>query len=184
MVLIRYKCEGCDVVLLRYRNSLYDIGIPTMMALRPSIMLESKEEEAEDTWADTPHPDAYVSSGSRSDSDSSSGRSDRDCDSDASEVGFKPTFEKAGDVIPRQSVFYARAIEKMHLVRLQGTVPARLAAIVTCMTFLLRSEYVPFHRAYRGWRQIVHERCKEFMCETAEPSLCLLCTTFMAKFPV
>ena len=158
-----------------------------MISTRPSIMLEAKEEEPEDdTWADTPHPDAYVSdgSGSDSDSDSSSGRSDRDLHSDVSEVGFKPTFEKAGDVIPMQSIFYARAIEKMHLVRLQGTVPARIAAIMTCMTFLLRSEYVPFHRAYRGWRQIVHERCKEFMCETGEPSLCLLCATFMAKFPV
>ena len=156
-----------------------------MISTRPSIMLEAKE--GDDTWGDTPHPDAYVSSGSRSDSDSSSGRSDRDAsdpDSDASEVGFKPTFEKAGDVIPLQSVFYSRAIEKMHLVRLQGTVSARAAAIVTCMTFLLRSEYVPFHRAYRGWRQIVHERCKEFMCETGEPALCLLCATFMAKFPV
>lgn len=160
-----------------------------MMALRPSIMLEAKE--GADTWADTPHPDAYVSdgSGSDSDSDSSSGRSDRDrsdrdLHSDVSEVGFKPTFEKAGDVIPRQSVFYARAIETLQLVRLQGTVPSRLAAIVTCMTFLLRSEYVPFHRAYRGWRMIVHERCKEFMCETGEPALCLLCRAFMTKFPV
>ena len=149
---------------------------------RPTVILEGKDQEDEsDTWVDTPHPDAYLSSGSGSVSVSVSGSVSG---SDISEVGFKPQFENPDDPIPMQSVFLARAHDKILKVELLDSVSDRVAAILTFLTFLLRPEYAPFHRAFREWRYSVHEKCAEFMREVSEPALHLLCRAFMTKYPL
>jgi hypothetical protein len=154
-----------------------------MMTERPFIQFPiiSKEDGGSvSPWTegseDTPVPwvDGY------SDSESDSG----DIDSDVSEGGFRPTFEKVGDAIPRQSVFLARAQSLIQAAdAFEEDLVARGKAIIECMTFILRPEYAPFHRAYPRWREVANERSAAFLAEAEEPELRSLCRAFMTKFP-
>ena len=136
---------------------------------------------------DTPVPwvDGYSDSESDSSDSSNSGSGSKsDSKSDVSEGGFRPTFEKPDDAIPRQSVFMARA---QTLIRaadsFEEDLVARGKAIIECMTFILRPEYAPFHRAYPRWREVANERSAAFLAEAEEPELRSLCRAFMTKFP-
>jgi len=159
-----------------------------MISVRPLLNFPLVTK-AEDEWVDSPFPhmdehkeedgDDFSDSGSDSCSDSGS----EDEGSDVSEVGFYPTFEKPGDAIPRQSVFVAQSL---HLIRAADAVEevARGQAIMKFLTFLLRFEHAPFHRAYPLWRKAANEKCASFLEEAEEPELRSLCHIFMTKFPL
>ena len=152
-----------------------------MMSIRPLLKFPLVTK-AEDEWVDSPFP--HMDEHKEEEGDDFSDNGSDSGESDVSEVGFRPTFEKPGDAIPRQSVFLARAQRLIQAADvLEEDLVARGRAIMEFLTFLLRFEHAPFHRAYPLWRKAANEKCASFLEEAEEPDLRSLCRTFMAKFP-